>query len=1243
MAFFYSFNKKYQMRKHFTILLVVLLITIGSGLQWLISSDSKTERQRRNMVDTRVDNNGYYKRLAAKGYYTLNPAMNPAPAVYTGSKIKATSVRTDDSPDVPVTTVNSTQSENSVFVNPLDPTNVLNSNNSTQNPVGSLYGANDLYSFDSGETWQGKVQGAAGSNSGDPAVAMGWNGRWYVNYISNPGGQGIAYSDNQGVSWTAKTISPNPGDLADKNHLWIDNSLTSPYEGYLYNVWTDFGGPYDSEIVVSRSSDDGETWSPRSPISTAVNAGSHNQGVNVHTGPNGEVYAVWSIYNSWPSDEGALGFAKSLDGGATWTPATRIIQNIRGIRTTETNKNHRVNSFPSMAVDISNGPDRGTIYVVWSNIGTPGVNTNVGIDVYLIKSTDQGATWSAPFRVNQNPFGQGKEHYFPWITCDPENGILSTIFYGDRNVSQSQVEVFCANSFDAGETWEDFKVSDVAFTPSPIPGLAGGYMGDYLGIAARGGMVYPVWPDNRLGYMMTFCSPYETNPLSRPFNVTAEVTFETGSVSLGWNYTEAPDFTGFKIYRGDELVGTTLDTVYVDMLPDYGVYTYAVTATYTGDGESSASRATVQWGDAHIAVAPESLYQSLMPDSIASQQIVVTNTGQLPMTYTVSSEIIDAGKGTLAYCAASGGGDEYISKVEMGAINNSSGETGYADYTNLSTEVKAGEPVLLTVTNGNPYSADQLGVWIDWDQNEVFDDAPVTVSGSPGNGPYTALIDPPVGAKSGATRMRIRLTWTGSVEPCGTTTYGEVEDYTLNVISWLGYTPNAGTIAPGVTDTIEVTFKAIDLEEGDYYANLKISNNSPDNNLVVVPVHLKVALFAVTAMVEPSAVCAGESAQLSSTVTGGTGDLSFFWRNDAGELVSTEQNPVVSPEVTTAYTAFVVQGTDTIQSMPVTLTVYELPVVALGEDLVFCGNQMHTLDAGNAGSTYAWSNGSTDQTLELSADLLGYGDHQLWVNVTSVNGCVSTDTINVTYHTLPVVDLGEDQSACGELVISLAAGNEGSSFLWSNGSNGGTLNAGSAEFGFGTHQLWVQVTDANGCVAADTVMATFLEAPPVLELGNDTTLCGGVQKVLSVDLTGYALLWSNGSTGASVTADTVGFGYGTQTFYVDLTAENGCVMRSHEISIEFKDCTGIDERDAAAVSVYPNPGNGLFRVALETASSQRTSIRVFDASGNLVYQQKDVLFNNGSRHEINLTGQPSGVYNMVIEGTKVYSKRLIIK
>ncbi len=182
------------------------------------------------------------------------------------------------------------------------------------------------------------MQGAGGSNSGDPATAIGLNGRWYVNYISSPGGQGVAYSDDQGDNWTTRTIAPNPGSLADKNHFWIDNSLTSAYEGNLYNVWTDFGGSYDSEIVVSYSSDDGDTWTPRVPISNAVNAGSHNQGVNVNTGPNGEVYAVWAIYDGFPTDESALGFARSYDGGATWEESTRIIDDLRGIRTTETSK-----------------------------------------------------------------------------------------------------------------------------------------------------------------------------------------------------------------------------------------------------------------------------------------------------------------------------------------------------------------------------------------------------------------------------------------------------------------------------------------------------------------------------------------------------------------------------------------------------------------------------------------------------------------------------------------------------------------------------------------------------------------------------------------------------------------------------------------------------------------------------------------------------------------------------------------
>jgi len=480
-------------------------------------------------IETRIDNWRYWKEKAEQGVIPFNPDRAPKPAKFIGAKNRAM-----DTPDVLLVGGNATQSENSVFVNPIDNQIALNSNNSTG---AAFYGANALFTFDGGLTWTGGTGGAGTNNYGDPAVAISNNGISYIGHINSSYGQGVSITNDDGVTWTSNIIASGTGGILDKNHLWVDNGSASPFQGNLYSAWTPIntGGPNDFEIEIARSTNNGVTWGAPVSVSNNVMAVSHNQGVNLQTGPNGNVYAIWAVYDGWPSRENALGFARSTNGGVTFGPATRIHNNIQGIRWDPFNftpasnphgKNMRSNSFPSMAVDISGGSNDGNIYVVWSNVGVPGVNTGTDVSIYMMRSTNDGVSWSTPTRVNQDPIGNVQ--YFPWITCDPITGNLSVIFYDDRNVGATEVEAWVANSTDGGLTWSDNRVSDVSFTPAPIPGLAGGYMGDYLGISARDGQVYPVWSDNRSGEVLAYTSPYILGPVVSPcmpdLVITADVT-----------------------------------------------------------------------------------------------------------------------------------------------------------------------------------------------------------------------------------------------------------------------------------------------------------------------------------------------------------------------------------------------------------------------------------------------------------------------------------------------------------------------------------------------------------------------------------------------------------------------------------------------------------------------------------------------------------------------------------------------
>lgn len=1054
--------------KNFTlkILFVFALISI---INLAVSDDSKSPDERRAEVVPYADNNGYWIKMAELGLATLNPDdIKVEPATYTGSRIKSTLSITEDSPDVPVTTETSTQSENSIFINPEDNTNPLNSNNSTGIPASNLYGANDLYSFDAGETWEGEIQGAGGSNSGDPTTAINRNGRWFVGFISSGSGQGVAYSDDEGETWTQVTVAgPQGASLLDKNHMWIDNSPDSPYEGNLYDAWTPLGGsnPNNDEITLSYSADAGESWSSPVSISNAVNAGSHNQGVNLSSGPNGEAYAIWAIYDSWPSDENAIGFAKSLDGGETWEPATRIITNIRGIRTSETSKNMRVNSFPVMDVDISAGDHRGDIYVTWANIGVPGTNTGNDIDVYMIKSEDDGETWSEPFRVNQDPAGEGSEHYFPWVTVDPVSGSISVVYYDDRNVGGNQLEVFCSNSLDGGETWEDMKVSDVSFTPSPIPGLAGGYFGDYLGIAARGGTVYPVWTDNRSGNAMTYVSPYQLIVVADPFNLQADVDQQSGEVELSWQMLGGVGFEHFNIYRDDLLIGTSTSKNFTDQLEDYGYYNYKVEAVFIGNNISNPAYTTAQWGEAQIAATPLSISDTVLRGNMSSKTFMLKDTGQLPLEYTISLKN-NTGRDILDYCEASGGCGGFISRVQFGEIDNETECDAYADYTDQVHQLRIGDSAQITVTKGGTGSNYKLGIWIDWNQNEDFtDDQPVSVDGSPGSGPFTATIVAPIEALEGTTRMRIRTTSLfGALEPCGTETSGEVEDYAVDVVKWIDIDPLAGTIEAGDSTEHTITVDGLKIPAGDYAYSIFINSNDPDQARYEIAYELSVIPMLVNASADPTAICSGNSAQVFVEVEGGSGSYNYTWTSDPPGYNSNEQNPVF--ENITETTTFMVEVDDGEYQVngETSVTVYPDPEVDLGADQSLCQGEDFTFDATGDFETYQWNTGSTDPQITVSES----GTY--WVEVSNEYGCSGSDTVELIVNELPVVALGPDTAICQDEVYLLDAGNDGASYYWSTGETSQTIQVDTNNYDFGVYEFWVEVTSENDCISYDTVV-----------------------------------------------------------------------------------------------------------------------------------------------------------------------------
>ncbi|MFK8102485.1 MAG: hypothetical protein AB8G15_08170, partial [Saprospiraceae bacterium] len=142
-------------------------------------------------------------------------------------------------------------------------------------------------------------------------------------------------------------------------------------------------------------------------------------------------------------------------------------------------------------------------------------------------------------------------------------------------------------------------------------------------------------------------------------------------------------------------------------------------------------------------------------------------------------------------------------------------------------------------------------------------------------------------------------------------------------------------------------------------------------------------------------------------------------------------------------------------------------IIDLGPDQMVCEGESLTIDAYNntpLGCNFIWNDNSLDsiRILTPSADI-SYS-----VTVTDVHGCTAADTVAITVNPLPMVDLGNDDSACTGQTFTLDAGNPTNDFIWSpNGEITQTITVSN------TGNYAVTVTDNNNCTATDEITITF--------------------------------------------------------------------------------------------------------------------------------------------------------------------------
>jgi hypothetical protein len=380
------------------------------------------------------------------------------------------------------------------------------------------------FSTDGGNTWTdgGQLPAPAGQALwGDPAVDVDRVGTFY--YVSMSGTTAGAVTGLVAYRSTAVTpavtfaapvaIAPlgGAGTVVDKELIGIDKSGGTA-DGRVYVAWSEFSSIFDSTapIVFSRSTSQTPLVFGAATALTADDA--LRQGAQPAVGPDGTVYVVWGRFDIAGGTPTQIQLRRSLDNGGSFQPVQTVATVTAGPNSLSgAGISHRTRGFPYVAVDTTpvGSPTRGNVYIVFQADG-PGADL---VDVFFIRSTDSGITWSTPRCINKAPAvtiggdTTTNDNWQPSISVSPATGQITVSFYdrredtgaADGDAANSRLRLYRAISTDGGLVFSNQPSSTVAMRPAAgfDPLASSNYMGDYNAGASTATRVTLTWADFR--------------------------------------------------------------------------------------------------------------------------------------------------------------------------------------------------------------------------------------------------------------------------------------------------------------------------------------------------------------------------------------------------------------------------------------------------------------------------------------------------------------------------------------------------------------------------------------------------------------------------------------------------------------------------------------------------------------------------------------------------------------------------